>query len=345
MPRRRRSSNTRLNALTAAAVSRTTDLYREAVAATVSSEGEQAAWQEFARSYARAHLLAGLMGSDTVFRSAARAGAELEYGTDPVGPVRFSAAAISAAFEEGSEFVAGPFLDAIRAFEGRVPRLRSVVDQLAKRARRSATAVVGLESGEGVAALAGKSPLLQQIMRGSFFVSDLGEREIESMRSLLVDVLRGRHAGRLDLPEFIDEARFASMDVLSEARLEVIYRNNLHSAYTDGQADALTDPKVMRTIPLAEIDEINDHRTRETHHAVDGYIDTMARIDQFGLRPPNGHNCRATLVPVTFDRALGLGLIDQQGIPIRSAINRYNAARLPLIMSGRYPDPGFGNAA
>ncbi len=112
-----------------------------------------------------------------------------------------------------------------------------------------------------------------------------------------------------------------------------------------------TRPAVREvSYPLWEIREVMDRRTRGnpagdypdgSHWQVNGYINTIEEIVRQDLIPPCGWNCRAGLVPVTFDRAAKLGLTDGDGNPVESKIAEYNAKRQPYIDNGLYPDPGF----
>lgn len=110
-------------------------------------------------------------------------------------------------------------------------------------------------------------------------------------------------------------------------------------------------PAPRRRFPLWEIREIMDRRTRGNpagdfpsdgyHWQVSGYINTMEEIVRQDCVPPCGHNCRASLFPVSRERAETLGLVDSAGQVDFAAIRAYNGDRQGYIDRGQYPDPRF----
>ena len=65
-------------------------------------------------------------------------------------------------------------------------------------------------------------------------------------------------------------------------------------------------------------------------------------MDRQNLRPPNGYNCRATLIKIDWDSANDMGLLDEYGNPDMIAINKKNTPEQQgLIKAGIYPDEGF----
>ena len=90
------------------------------------------------------------------------------------------------------------------------------------------------------------------------------------------------------------------------------------------------------------ITEIEDDRSRPHHAAMDGYISTPGEIDRLHLRPPNGYNCRGSLIKIAWDEANDLGLLDDTGKPDMIALKRHNSPEQEgLIAAGTYPDEGF----
>lgn len=314
------------------------DAYAEAIADQMTGNPSAASWQRVEKVLARAYLLSIAEGMAEVLERAVRMGA------DPEPPVIMDSRGLGDLLgDDDDTFAAAPFVAAINAIERRVPRLRDRIQSMMQTARRLANLTVQSERLEAVQSLTKRSAALRETMRGSFWVTDADGATTRSLRDLVADVIRGASDGSgWNLPEFIDQAQLKGAAGLTRARLETVMRNNVSSAYTDGRVRTLKQPSVRRVIPLVQIDEIQDRRSRETHADMDGYINTMEEIDRQGLRPPNGHNCRATLRPVSIARARRLGLVDEEGVPIPAAIDRHNGDRQRLIDRGEYPDEGFG---
>lgn len=86
---------------------------------------------------------------------------------------------------------------------------------------------------------------------------------------------------------------------------ETIFRNAVQSAYAAGRWQQQQRVKAIR--PILMYDAINDSRTRPTHRALDSF---MAPVDDpvwKRIYPPNGHNCRCTVVSLTEKQARARG--------------------------------------
>lgn len=138
----------------------------------------------------------------------------------------------------------------------------------------------------------------------------------------------------------LDEARRAYNVGIAEA--------GISAPAAEIRPDAPTPP---RRFPLWEIREIMDRRTRGNpsgdfpddgyHWQVGGYINTMEEIVRQNCVPPCGRNCRASLFPVSRERAETLGLVDSAGQVDFAAVRSYNGDRQGYIDRGQYPDPRF----
>lgn len=93
-----------------------------------------------------------------------------------------------------------------------------------------------------------------------------------------------------------DEAGAVEVQLGSPWRLKTIFNVNIQTAYQVGHYRAMTDPAVLRARPYWRYVAVNDSRTRPEHaawhntvlHADDPWWDTHY--------PPNGWNCRCTVV-------------------------------------------------
>lgn len=88
---------------------------------------------------------------------------------------------------------------------------------------------------------------------------------------------------------------------LSPARLDLIFRAQVQTAYMAGHVAAFDDNSADR--PYLMYSAINDNRTRPAHAALSGYIAPIG--DPFWLThtPPLGYNCRCSIVSLTPDQA------------------------------------------
>lgn len=105
---------------------------------------------------------------------------------------------------------------------------------------------------------------------------------------------------------------------------ETVFRTNVMDAYNQGRREALSDKAVEEEFPAWQYSAILDGRTREEHAAMDGRI-FMANDPVWNrITPPNGYNCRCTIIP----------------------INRLDFTRDMLSsggdLPGGFPDSGFG---
>lgn len=332
--------------------------YRSAVAAELAGRPSDEHWRRVARVLARAHVLIGLEGIADGSNEASRLGASLpEPGPPPSeAPLTFAEPGLSASFE------AGPFVEAVRDFEGRVPRLAEEVAALTRQGLSVSEAVVVAERAGAALGALSKAGAVQAATGGSFFVTGVDGASLIDLRRLLAEVIRGDvtadAAGKMvgvGLSEFAQRARMQAGVNLTNGRLQTIFRNNLSQSYNSARAAVLTKPEVRRAIPLMMLMEIRDRRTRGNptgiyrdrgfHWQMHKYVGTVEDFDRLGLRPPNGHNCRGSLRGVSVHEAKRSGWVTGEGELDRGALDAYNGARLAIISRGDYPDPGFLSVA
>lgn len=135
---------------------------------------------------------------------------------------------------------------------------------------------------------------------------------------------------------------------------ELAARQSLYIGFNDAVAEVALTPEGVMRFPLWEIVETIDEVTRgnpagkypepHRHFQFSGYVHAMERIVSQRIVPPNGFNCRATLVPWTFEQCSDAGLLLPSGQPNEAAIRSRNGHRQDLIDSGQYPDRGFVRA-
>jgi SPP1 gp7 family putative phage head morphogenesis protein len=94
----------------------------------------------------------------------------------------------------------------------------------------------------------------------------------------------------------------------------MVFRTNVQSAYGAGRYKAIRNPVVTRTRPYVQYRTVGDSRVRDEHAALDGK--TYASDDPVWQRiaPPNGFNCRCSMV--TLSRVDAVGVEISTDIPL-----------------------------
>ena len=331
--------------------------YRLAIASEVRGEPEDAseAWEQYAEALGQVLTLAALAGKARVHAATKQQGAEWEPQEWPDEmPDRFAAVGIGG-------FEPGIFWEALMGFRRRIPRSWWEVRRIRRQMRRLAERIAKAESKSAVRDLSKRLLALQQTLDGSFRAKGATKAQTKRLQALIADAIetsavpKGLKTGGLS--NFIRRAQAEGILGLTASRLETVYRTNMASAYNDATADTMDSKAVASWAPLLRLVEIHDSRTRGapggvyrgkgqsrnpgSHWQMDGYIATAADFKRQGLVPPNGFNCRGSLMPVTRDEAEDMGLIRRDGSLDRRALARYNAQRQQIIDRGLYPDPGF----
>jgi len=88
-------------------------------------------------------------------------------------------------------------------------------------------------------------------------------------------------------------------DKITPGRLETIVRTNVSEAYNEAKKAIYTDPDLEGFVESLQYSAILDDRVRSNHEAMDGVIRPVTDPIWEAWTPPNGYNCRCTIVPVT----------------------------------------------
>lgn len=133
--------------------------------------------------------------------------------------------------------------------------------------------------------------------------------------------------------EFIERlnAAFDSAGVtrLNSFHAELVFQQNMTTAYSNGRYQQMRDPEVMRGLPFWRYRTMEDERVRPNHAALDGFVAAADDPVWSYIYPPNGFNCRCSVDP----------LLRSEGVAALGAnIDIPGSARLP---AGGGPDPGF----
>lgn len=125
-------------------------------------------------------------------------------------------------------------------------------------------------------------------------------------------------------------------------RLKTIFRTNMQASYAAGQWEQIDATK--QVAPYLLYDAVDDYRTREEHAAWDG---TVLKVDDpwwTDHYPPNGYNCRCSVIQLTEDEVKALNLEpDPPGGPDYGTVDWKNprTGMLEAIPWGL--DPGFAH--
>lgn len=103
------------------------------------------------------------------------------------------------------------------------------------------------------------------------------------------------------------------IESLSNSRKELVFRNAVQTSYGAGRWQQLEQAKALR--PILMYDAINDRRTRPAHRAMDNFMAPVGDPIWRAWAPPNGHNCRCTLLSLTLAQARARGYRDNMPRP------------------------------
>lgn len=92
--------------------------------------------------------------------------------------------------------------------------------------------------------------------------------------------------------------------------LQTVFRTNVQSAYGAGRYKAIRNPIVMRARPFVQYRTVGDTRVREEHDALDGHTFRSDDPVWYRVAPPNGYNCRCSMVTLSDDEAKDLEISD-----------------------------------
>ena len=93
-------------------------------------------------------------------------------------------------------------------------------------------------------------------------------------------------------------------------RLETIYRTNMAAAYEAGRQQVIFNDRDDDPFGYVMYSAIMDNRTRPTHKALHGKVMEKSDPAWSSISPPNGYNCRCTIVELT------QGQIDRYGYKV-----------------------------
>lgn len=314
---------------------RSRSIYRAAIAAQVAGEEAAALWEEW-----RTPVSGLLLASEAMGRRRVVAGGRMS-----ADQIR---GAVFGVMEH--DLNAEHFREVGDIFQSRIPVTRDEWRRMAQVADLRAGEMARHEAVSAVVDMGHQSPRFAEMAeRGAFFSAGLTAEQAGKLQKVLADVIRGevrvvdgrKELRSLGLAELMAGGDLALGKSLTDARYENIMRTNMASVQTQAERATLKQPVVRAFVPLIRWSAIHDDRTRPTHWAMDGYVNTVDEYERQRLGPPSGYQCRCTAIPVPVSDAIEAGWVDIGGVVRPDAIAKHNGRRQELIDSGQFPDPGF----
>ena len=109
---------------------------------------------------------------------------------------------------------------------------------------------------------------------------------------------------------------------LSEHHLANVYRTNMQNAYAHGRWQQQQSNKESRS--YLKYTAINDSRTRPTHLALDAVIRHIDDPFWQTHYPPNGYQCRCSVLAITEKQALRSGITADDQLPTNVVDNGWS---------------------
>lgn len=126
-------------------------------------------------------------------------------------------------------------------------------------------------------------------------------------------------------------------------RLETIFRTNLQTAYAAGQWQQIQDQADVA--PFLMYDAIDDFRTRDAHRAWDGTVLPVRSAWWRTHYPPNGWNCRCSVIQLDADQLADLGITPRDDAPPTELVPWTNPRTGEVLYVPKGLDPGFDRNA
>lgn len=148
----------------------------------------------------------------------------------------------------------------------------------------------------------------------AFSVKGYTEMEVlnEFLEALKDAVREGstKEAFRERMNTFLEDNGYAG---LTPYHSDLIFRQNMQTAYNVGHYEQMTDPDVMERRRYWQYQTAGDGKVRESHAAMDGRVYPADHDIWDTWYPPNGFGCRCMVVSITPEqvRRKGLEVSDQ----------------------------------
>jgi SPP1 gp7 family putative phage head morphogenesis protein len=132
----------------------------------------------------------------------------------------------------------------------------------------------------------------------------------------------------LSVKKITDDAGVAELNSFT---LDTAFNTAMQRAYSLGRYEQMHDPATKNVLPFWQYWTVGDDRVRPEHAVLDQFT---ARADDpvwMKIYPPNGFNCRCSVVPV----------MEAEALKADKEANEPGYARLPMLAQLLVPQPGF----
>lgn len=144
--------------------------------------------------------------------------------------------------------------------------------------------------------------LPKEIRSLAFTVSNLETlRQIEMVKQSLNNAIEKGES----FSTWRDNLDVSVLKSLSAARLETVYRTNVHAVYNQSTRYNAATSEVT---PYLMYDAVGDERTRPEHMKLDGVIKKADSAFWDKYSAPLGFNCRCGMVPLSLEQAKAMGI-------------------------------------
>ncbi len=172
--------------------------------------------------------------------------------------------------------------------------------------------------------------LTSQYRKDAFTVSGTADlRLIQKIRDELAATL---HQGATPAQFKATAAKLTSaagVQELNAFTLDTVFTTNMQKAYSLGRYEQLKEPAVMDALPFWEYMTVGDDRVRPEHAVLDGFQALNNDPVWNKIYPPNGFNCRCTVIALLREEAADDASDD-------------GYMRLPALAIALVPQAGFG---
>jgi len=126
-----------------------------------------------------------------------------------------------------------------------------------------------------------------------------------------------------------DDAGIARINAFT---LDTAFQTAMQKAFSLGRYEQMTDPAVKDVLPFWQYWTVGDDRVRPEHAVIDQFTARAEDPVWMKIYPPNGFNCRCSVVPV----------LEIEALKADKNANEPGYSRLPLLAKLKVPQPGFG---
>lgn len=158
----------------------------------------------------------------------------------------------------------------------------------------------------------GSQEMLDRILRGYRGQADAASQMmLDTLASKAIDQLETAIANGSSVAEFSQSMTEGAVSLgitpAAPGYLETVYRTNIATAYGAGRFRQITDPDVMAERPYVQYRTQDDGRERPSHALLDMTVYRSDTSEWKAIAPPNGFNCRCSMVTLSEEEAAQYG--------------------------------------